>query len=162
MQESIRIEIEAAFSSLENRMAPRSIVFAGKHKAEKQAMLAQISAEVKERGFSCCTFDTMQAFASGDIWEQFLKIGEAAQSEKKPVCVFIGELQQIPKERLGELLMAIHRSNQLNYPVMFFCTGSPKIAKKLVHTKSYAERLFAYFDLGESVWVSKPTVCKGV
>ena len=162
MQDSIRIEIEAAFSSLENRMAPRSIVFAGKHKAEKQAMLAKIFAEATGRGFSCCTFDAMQAFASGDIWEQILKIGEAAQSDKAPACIFIGELQQIPKERLGELLTAIHRSNQLNYPVMFFCTGSPKIAKLLVHTKSYAERLFAYFDLSESVRISKPTVCKGV
>lgn len=82
MQQSIQTEIEIAFSSLENLMAPRSIVFAGKNKAEKQAMLSEISAEAKRNGFSCCTFDVMQDLASGDIWEQLLKIGKLPKATK--------------------------------------------------------------------------------
>lgn len=49
---------------------------------------------------------------------------------------------------LGALIAALHRTNQLGYPVMVVGAGLPKIYKMLSDEKSYSERLFLYEEIG--------------
>ena len=48
------------------------------------------------------------------------------------------------QNQLGSLIAALHRTNQLGYPVMIVGAGLPKIYKMLSDEKSYSERLFVY------------------
>lgn len=74
----------------------------------------------------------------------FVTIGEVAQKAKTPICFFIDEIQYMKQEQLGSLIAALHRTNQLGYPIMVIGAGLPKIYKMLTDEKSYSERLFVY------------------
>ena len=64
------------------------------------------------------------------------------------ICFFIDEIQYMKAEELGALIAALHRSNQLGYPLMIVGAGLPKIYKMLADEKTYAERLFVYQEIG--------------
>ena len=49
---------------------------------------------------------------------------------------------------LGALIAALHRTNQLGYPIMIVGAGLPKIYAMLSEKKSYSERLFLYKEIG--------------
>ena len=66
----------------------------------------------------------------------------------KEVEVIIDEIQYMKQEQLGSLIAALHRTNQLGYPVMIIGAGLPKIYKMLSDEKSYSERLFMYKQIG--------------
>lgn len=78
----------------------------------------------------------------------FVTIGEVAQKVKIPICFFIDEIQYMQQEQLGSLIAALHRTNQLGYPIMVIGAGLPKIYKMLSDEKSYSERLFMYKQIG--------------
>ena len=46
------------------------------------------------------------------------------------------------------MIAALHRANQLGYPIMIVGAGLPKIYKMLSDEKSYSERLFVYKQIG--------------
>ena len=56
-------------------------------------------------------------------------------------------LLRIKSENLGALIAAIHRTNQLGYPIMIIAAGLPKIYSMLSSEKSYSERLFIYKEI---------------
>lgn len=78
------------------------------------------------------------------LTDVFTTIGETAYKSETPVCFFIDEIQYMKQGQLGSLIAALHRANQLGYPVMIVGAGLPKIYKMLSNEKSYSERLFAY------------------
>ena len=78
------------------------------------------------------------------LTDVFTTIGEVAQKSHTPLCFFIDEIQYMKSSQLGALIAALHRVNQLGYPVMVVGAGLPKIYKMLSDEKSYSERLFAY------------------
>ena len=82
------------------------------------------------------------------LTDVFTSIGEAAQKAKTPICFFIDEIQYMKDKQLGALIAALHRANQLGYPVMIVVAGLPKIYKMLSDEKSYSERLFVYKQIG--------------
>lgn len=82
------------------------------------------------------------------LTDVFITIGETAQKVETPVCFFIDEIQYMNQGQLGSLIAAIHRTNQLGYPVMIIGAGLPKIYKMLSNEKSYSERLFMYKQIG--------------
>ena len=82
------------------------------------------------------------------LTEVFTSIGETAYKTETPICFFIDEIQYMKQEELGALIAALHRSNQLGYPVMIVGAGLPKIYKMLSEEKSYSERLFIYKEIG--------------
>lgn len=82
------------------------------------------------------------------LTEVFTSIGETAYKTETPICFFIDEIQYMKQEELGALIAALHRSNQLGYPVMIVGAGLPKIYKMLSEEKSYSERLFMYKEIG--------------
>lgn len=80
--------------------------------------------------------------------EVFTTIGETAYKSNTPICFFIDEIQYMKSKELGSLIAALHRTNQLGYPVMVIGAGLPKIYKMLSDEKSYSERLFLYKEIG--------------
>lgn len=78
------------------------------------------------------------------LTEVFSTIGETAQKTEIPICFFIDEIQYMKQNQLGSLIAALHRANQLGYPIMIIGAGLPKIYKMLSDEKSYSERLFMY------------------
>ena len=78
------------------------------------------------------------------LTDVFTTIGETAQKTDTPICFFIDEIQYMKQNQLGSLIAALHRTNQLGYPVMVVGAGLPKIYKMLSDEKSYSERLFLY------------------
>lgn len=82
------------------------------------------------------------------LTEVFTSIGETALKSGTPICFFIDEIQYMKQEELGSLIAALHRTNQLGYPVMVIGAGLPKIYKMLSDEKSYSERLFMYREIG--------------
>ena len=82
------------------------------------------------------------------LTEVFTTLGEIAAKTDSPICFFIDEIQYMKKEELGALIAALHRTNQLGYPVMLVGAGLPKIYTMLSEAKSYSERLFIYKEIG--------------
>lgn len=82
------------------------------------------------------------------LTEVFVTIGETAYKTQTPICFFIDEIQYMKQNELGSLIAALHRANQLGYPIMIVGAGLPKIYKMLSEEKSYSERLFMYKEIG--------------
>lgn len=85
------------------------------------------------------------------LTEVFTTIGETAYKTETPICFFIDEIQCMKANELGSLIAALHRSNQLGYPIMIVGAGLPKIYKMLSDEKSYSERLFIYKEIGSLI-----------
>ncbi|MBQ2743195.1 MAG: ATP-binding protein [Oscillospiraceae bacterium] len=82
------------------------------------------------------------------LTQVFTSIGEIAYETEMPICFIIDEIQYMKKDELGALISAIHRANQLGYPIVIIGAGLPKIVKMLSDIKSYSERLFVYRTVG--------------
>lgn len=82
-----------------------------------------------------------------DLGDLFIKVGETAKSAKSGWAVFIDEVQYLSDKELSALIVAIHRTNQENLPVIFFGAGLPQVAALTGDAKSYAERLFDYLGV---------------
>lgn len=83
-----------------------------------------------------------------DLSDLFLRIGEAAKAASRGWALFIDEVQYLNNEELSALIVAVHRVNQKNLPVIFFGAGLPQVAALSGDAKSYAERLFNYPSIG--------------
>ena len=79
-----------------------------------------------------------------DLSDLFLRVGAAVQSASLAWTLLIDEVQYLSEEELSALIVAIHRCNQKNLPVMFFGAGLPQVAALSGDAKSYAERLFDF------------------
>lgn len=82
------------------------------------------------------------------LTDVFTTLGEVAAKADSPICFFIDEIQYMKKEELSALIAALHRVNQLGYPLMMVGAGLPKIYSMLSEAKSYSERLFIYKEIG--------------
>lgn len=93
-----------------------------------------------------------ELYSSGSLTqsltEVFTTLGEAAYKSDTPICFFIDEIQYMKQKELGALIAALHRANQLGYPIMVIGAGLPKIYTMLSEEKSYSERLFIYKEIG--------------
>lgn len=83
-----------------------------------------------------------------DLTDLFTRVGEAAKAAGKAWTLLIDEVQYLSEKELAALIVAIHRLNQKQLPVMFFGAGLPQIAALSGDAKSYAERLFDYPPVG--------------
>lgn len=83
-----------------------------------------------------------------DLPELLASVGEAAGMADTAVALFIDEVQYLSAEELGALIVALHRCQQKNLPLIVFGAGLPQIAGLAGEVKSYAERLFEYPEMG--------------
>jgi len=96
-----------------------------------------------------------------DLSELFVRIGQAARSAGKGWSLLIDEVQYLSKDELAALIVAIHRVNQKQLPIIFFGAGLPQIAALSGDAKSYAERLFSYPAVGPLDEKAAITAIKG-
>jgi hypothetical protein len=83
-----------------------------------------------------------------DLIDLFFAVGEAAQAAGRAWTLLIDEVQYLSKKELSALIVAIHRTNQKELPILFFGAGLPQIAALSGEAKSYAERLFLFPKIG--------------
>lgn len=85
---------------------------------------------------------------SNDLTELFLALGEIAQNKESGVVMLIDEIQYIRDKDFDAFMRALHMCNQDGYPIVVFAAGLPKILKIAGDIKSYAERLFDFYEIG--------------
>jgi hypothetical protein len=89
---------------------------------------------------------------SGDIEIDFPNLlealGEAAREKKSAVAILIDEIQYLNPKELGAIIMAMHRMQQRQLPVVLVGAGLPVLPGLAGESKSYAERLFAFPNVG--------------
>lgn len=83
-----------------------------------------------------------------DLPNLLLAIGEAAEDRKSAVALLIDEIQYFDQRELGALIMAMHKLQQRQLPVLLFGAGLPILPGLAGESKSYAERLFSFPDIG--------------
>lgn len=83
-----------------------------------------------------------------DLPNLFVAIGEAAEDRKSAVAIFIDEIQYFSQKELGALIMAMHKMQQLQLPVVLLGAGLPILPGMAGESKSYAERLFSFPIIG--------------
>lgn len=83
-----------------------------------------------------------------DLSELFVALGEAAQDRGRAVAVIVDELQYLSEAEMSALIMAVHRISQRQLPLVLVGAGLPQLVGLAGRSKSYAERLFTYPDVG--------------
>lgn len=83
-----------------------------------------------------------------DLPELLLAVAEAAEEKSTGVALFIDELQLVGEEELEALIVAMHKLQQVQSPLVLVAAGLPNVRKKAGNAKTYAERLFAYPEIG--------------
>ncbi len=83
-----------------------------------------------------------------DLAHLFIAIGEAADDRNMAVAIFIDEIQYFNKKELGALIMAMHKIQQQQLPLVLLGAGLPILPGLAGASKSYAERLFSFPNIG--------------
>jgi len=83
-----------------------------------------------------------------DLPNLFVALGEAAEERQSAVAVLIDEIQYFNQKELGALIMAMHRVQQRQLPLVLLGAGLPILPGLAGESKSYAERLFSFPDIG--------------
>ena len=83
-----------------------------------------------------------------DLPNLFAAIGEAAENRKAAIALLIDEIQYLSSKELAALIMAMHKIQQRQLPVVLLGAGLPTLPGLAGEAKSYAERLFGFPDVG--------------
>ncbi|MCF7764532.1 MAG: ATP-binding protein [Verrucomicrobia bacterium] len=83
-----------------------------------------------------------------DLSNLFVAVAEAAEERKTPVALLIDELQYFNQKELSALIMAMHKMQQRQLPMVLVGAGLPILPRLAGESKSYAERLFSFPDIG--------------
>jgi len=83
-----------------------------------------------------------------DLPNLFVAVAEAAEERKIAVAVLIDEIQYFNQKELGALIMAMHKVQQRQLPLVLLGAGLPILPGLAGESKSYAERLFSFPDIG--------------
>jgi len=83
-----------------------------------------------------------------DLPSLFVAIAEAAEERKSAIAIFIDEIQYFNQRELSALIMAMHRVQQRQLPLVLLGAGLPILPGLAGESKSYAERLFSFPQIG--------------
>lgn len=83
-----------------------------------------------------------------DLPSLFVAVAEAAAERKTAVCILIDELQYFNQRELGALIMSMHKIQQRQLPFVLLGAGLPILPGLAGESKSYAERLFSFPNIG--------------
>lgn len=103
-----------------------------------------------------------------DLPNLFEALGDAAKEKKSAVAILIDEIQYLTQKELGAVIMAMHRMQQRQLPVVLLGAGLPVLPGLAGESKSYAERLFSFPDVGalsetdSNKAISEPALAAGV
>ncbi len=83
-----------------------------------------------------------------DLTNLFVAVAEAAQERELVVVLLIDEIQYLDEEGFGALIRAMHRIQQRQLPLAMVGAGLPIVPGLAGDSKSYAERLFSFPNIG--------------
>jgi AAA ATPase domain len=83
-----------------------------------------------------------------DLPSLFVALAEAAQERQTSVAILIDEIQYFTSKELSALIMAMHKMQQRQLPLVLVAAGLPILPGLVGDSKSYAERLFRFPDIG--------------
>lgn len=83
-----------------------------------------------------------------DLPSLFVAVAEAAKERGVAVAILIDEIQYFSVEELSALVMAMHKMQQRQLPLVLVAAGLPILPALVGESKSYAERLFSFPDIG--------------
>ena len=159
LYEHMEIEAKSDFISLitaSSKSFLRKLSYKEKTKAAAEKVLdalksLSLSFDPRDSSFQI-SMDERELYLSASLTQSLtdvlVSLGKVAQKQGQGICFFIDEIQFMKKEELASLISALHRTNQLSLPVMVIGAGLPKVYKLVGDAKSYAERLFDYYEIG--------------
>jgi hypothetical protein len=83
-----------------------------------------------------------------DLADLFLAVGQAAKSGNTVVVLVLDEIQYLSDKEMSALVMAMHKVSQEQLPLVLIGAGLPLLVGKMGESKSYAERLFSFPEVG--------------
>lgn len=83
-----------------------------------------------------------------DLSTLFVAVAEAAQERKTAIALLVDEIQYLSEQELSAIIMAMHRMQQLQLPLVLIGAGLPILTRLAGESKSYAERLFDFPKIG--------------
>lgn len=83
-----------------------------------------------------------------DLPNLFLAVAEAAEERKTAVALLVDEIQYFKTKELSALIMAMHKMQQRQFPLTLLGAGLPILPGLAGESKSYAERLFSFPNIG--------------
>jgi hypothetical protein len=83
-----------------------------------------------------------------DLPNLFAAVAEAAEERGSAVALLIDEIQYFRSSELSALIMAMHKMQQRQFPLVLLGAGLPILPGLAGESKSYAERLFSFPDIG--------------
>ena len=86
-------------------------------------------------------------------------MAEAAEERKAAIAILIDEVQYLSQKELSALIMAMHKIQQRQLPLVLMGAGLPILPALAGESKSYAERLFSFPDVGP---LSPPDAAKAL
>lgn len=84
---------------------------------------------------------------SEDITDLLVAAGQAAMARGSAILLIVDEVQYLSSEELGAAIVAIHRTTQLNLPVVLVGAGLPQLPGLAGEARSYSERLFEFPEI---------------
>lgn len=84
---------------------------------------------------------------SEDLTDVLVSVGKAARECATGVMIAVDEVQCLSSEELGALIAGIHRTTQLELPVVLVGAGLPQLPGLAGEARSYAERLFEFPEI---------------
>lgn len=83
-----------------------------------------------------------------DLPDLLSVLAEAAEDRNVPIAILIDEIQYFSQSELSALIMAMHKMQQRQLPLVLMGAGLPILPGIAGESKSYAERLFNFPDIG--------------
>ncbi len=83
-----------------------------------------------------------------DLPHLLVAVAEAAEERRCAVVLLIDEIQYFSHKELGALIMAMHKVQQRQLPLVLLGAGLPILPGLAGESKSYAERLFSFPNIG--------------
>jgi GTPase SAR1 family protein len=83
-----------------------------------------------------------------DLPDLFTVVAEAAADRETSVAILIDEIQYFGEKELSALIMAMHKMQQKQLPLVLLGAGLPILPRLAGESKSYAERLFQFPPVG--------------
>jgi hypothetical protein len=94
-----------------------------------------------------------------DLPNLFVAVAEAAEERQAAVALLIDEVQYFNNKELSALIMGMHRLQQRQLPFVLIGAGLPVLPGLAGESKSYAERLFRFPEIGA---LPKPAVVRAL
>lgn len=83
-----------------------------------------------------------------DLPNLFIAVAEAAVEKQTAVAILIDEIQYLELHELSALIMAMHKMQQRQLPLVLIGGGLPILPALAGESKTYAERLFQFPNIG--------------